>query len=181
MYLEKLTIKNFRNFSEAQFKFTKGVNSIIGENGSGKTNLFDAIRMVLDDSLSNRERKLRAEDFNRELKDWKGHWISIQAFFSDIGTNEIERLFAFSTARTTSPTKGSYSFIFRPKKEIRKKLYDHASKGDPFTCIKIIEKLTANEYEFTFLCKTEIDLSDPKNYIKYVGDFTNHNYLSSDN
>jgi predicted ATP-dependent endonuclease of OLD family len=176
MYLEKLTIKNFRNFSEAQFKFTKGVNSIIGENGSGKTNLFEAMRMVLDDSLSNRERKLRSEDFNRELKDWKGHWISIQAFFSNIGTNEIERLFAFSTSKTTTPSKGSYSFIFRPKKEIRKKLYEHSSKADPLTCEAIVEKLTTDDYEFVFLCKSEIDLSIPDNYKKYVGDLVNHNY-----
>lgn len=38
MYIEKLTIKNFRAFDEdgITLQFNKGVNAIIGENNSGK-------------------------------------------------------------------------------------------------------------------------------------------------
>ena len=35
----------------SSFEFVKGINTIIGENGSGKTNLFRAIRLILDDNL----------------------------------------------------------------------------------------------------------------------------------
>jgi len=37
--LESITLKNFTAFSEADFKFAKGLNVIIGENGSGKTHV----------------------------------------------------------------------------------------------------------------------------------------------
>ena len=40
MHISRLDIRNFRNFANATFLFEKGVNTFIGENGSGKTNAF---------------------------------------------------------------------------------------------------------------------------------------------
>ncbi len=51
MHLSKVNIVNYRNFGNTKFIFSKGINTIIGENGSGKTNLFRAIRLLLDDSM----------------------------------------------------------------------------------------------------------------------------------
>lgn len=43
MHLEKLQLVNFRNYENHFFEFSSGLNCIIGKNGSGKTNLLDAI------------------------------------------------------------------------------------------------------------------------------------------
>lgn len=43
MYLENLSIINFKNISDKQFRFTKKVNCFVGKNGIGKTNILDAI------------------------------------------------------------------------------------------------------------------------------------------
>ncbi|NLD21844.1 MAG: DNA replication and repair protein RecF [Bacteroidales bacterium] len=43
MYLQKITISNFKNISQAQIDFSKSINCIIGNNGQGKTNLLDAV------------------------------------------------------------------------------------------------------------------------------------------
>lgn len=43
MFLEKIYLSNFKNYEEATFTFSPQVNCIVGENGSGKTNLLDAI------------------------------------------------------------------------------------------------------------------------------------------
>jgi predicted ATP-dependent endonuclease of OLD family len=52
MYINKLAIRNYKNFRSSNFYFVKNsVNTIIGENASGKTNLFNAMRLILDDSL----------------------------------------------------------------------------------------------------------------------------------
>jgi putative ATP-dependent endonuclease of OLD family len=51
MHISELRIGNFRNFMKARFCFEPGVNTLIGENGSGKTNVFHAIRLLLDESL----------------------------------------------------------------------------------------------------------------------------------
>ncbi len=43
MFLEKIYLSNFKNYEEANFSFSSQVNCIVGENGSGKTNLLDAV------------------------------------------------------------------------------------------------------------------------------------------
>jgi len=43
MHLEKLSLTNFKSYEDARFQFGRQVNVIVGPNGSGKTNLLDAI------------------------------------------------------------------------------------------------------------------------------------------
>jgi DNA replication and repair protein RecF len=43
MRLEKLTVFNFKNYEEAQLDFKGNIHCFLGKNGSGKTNLLDAI------------------------------------------------------------------------------------------------------------------------------------------
>ena len=43
MILKTLSILNFKNYNQAELKFSVGVNCFTGMNGSGKTNLLDAI------------------------------------------------------------------------------------------------------------------------------------------
>ena len=76
MYISKVSLVNYRNFKNAKVILNKGINTIIGENASGKTNLFRAIRLLLDDSLLSSAYKLNENDFNRELgMDWRGHCV----------------------------------------------------------------------------------------------------------
>ena len=43
MYLEKLTLENYRNYLNEQITFDKGINLLLGQNGQGKTNLLEAV------------------------------------------------------------------------------------------------------------------------------------------
>lgn len=43
MWLEKIEILNFKNYETAKLEFSQQINSFVGSNGSGKTNLLDAI------------------------------------------------------------------------------------------------------------------------------------------
>lgn len=43
MYLAKLHVLNFKNYPECNLDFSPSVNVFVGKNGSGKTNLLDAI------------------------------------------------------------------------------------------------------------------------------------------
>jgi len=62
MYISKVSLVNYRNFLNANFKFEKGINTIIGENGSGKTNVFRAIRLLLEDASLQYAYKLSESD-----------------------------------------------------------------------------------------------------------------------
>jgi len=46
MYLQQLSLLNFKNYTEAQLSFSEGVNAFTGNNGAGKTNLLDAIHYL---------------------------------------------------------------------------------------------------------------------------------------
>ena len=43
MYLKKITLFNYKNFSESTFDFDEKMNCFVGKNGVGKTNILDAI------------------------------------------------------------------------------------------------------------------------------------------
>ena len=46
MWLQKLSVINFKNYSEAELNFSDTVNAFTGNNGAGKTNLLDAIHYL---------------------------------------------------------------------------------------------------------------------------------------
>jgi DNA replication and repair protein RecF len=46
MYLQKLSVTNFKNYEEAALLFSDKINCFIGDNGTGKTNLLDAIHYL---------------------------------------------------------------------------------------------------------------------------------------
>ena len=46
MYLKHLHVSNFKNYEEGEFDFHENVNCFVGKNGSGKTNLLDAIHYL---------------------------------------------------------------------------------------------------------------------------------------
>lgn len=49
MHIKQITISNFRSFKQQPeiHPFSPGTNSVVGRNGSGKSNLFDAMCFCL--------------------------------------------------------------------------------------------------------------------------------------
>ena len=46
MYLKKLSLINFKNYEETELEFSPKINSLVGNNGVGKTNILDAIHYL---------------------------------------------------------------------------------------------------------------------------------------
>jgi DNA replication and repair protein RecF len=46
MYLSSLFLLHFKNFTELEIQFSRGINGIVGKNGSGKTNILDAVHYL---------------------------------------------------------------------------------------------------------------------------------------
>jgi len=46
MWLKNITLLNFKNYADADVRFSKTVNAFVGNNGGGKTNLLDAIHYL---------------------------------------------------------------------------------------------------------------------------------------
>ena len=177
MHISKLTIRNFRNFHNSTFLFKSGVNTLIGENGSGKTNAFYAIRLLLDDSMSRRATRLRETDFNRALGDWRGHWIIISLDFEELDASEGCQIIRHNVGHMTDKRKhnGTYTYIFRPKKECRKRLFELSQSGANQD--EIVEYTASleiiDDYESIFTGRATADFSNDQVYNKLVGDFEN--------
>jgi putative ATP-dependent endonuclease of OLD family len=173
MHISKLRLVNYRNFANATLTFNKGVNTVLGENGSGKTNVFRAVRLLLDDSMFRSAHRLDESDFHRGLGDWRGHWVIVSLEFDEIGPDEaIQALFLHGTGIVAGGpiARATYNLIFRPKKEIRLKLAQ-LSDGDFAALEAIRETIAISDYETLFTGRSDADFCDPDVYAQLVGDF----------
>src|SRR6185437_2421034 len=173
MHISKLQLVNYRNFDRATVHFAKGINTIIGENGSGKSNLFRAMRLLLDDTLIRAALKLEEKDFHRGLKDWRGHWIVISMEFDNVSQDEaIQALFLHGTGNVSGPKigKATYNLVFRPKAAVRLKLSE-LKLGDVAALSDYRKTITIADYETTFMGKSTANFADPAEYKALVGDF----------
>lgn len=186
IYLSKVSLVNFRNFKNAVLRFNPGVNTIIGENGAGKTNVFHAIRLLLDDTLPNSYSYFTEKDFNRGIGDWKGHWIIIRLEFTGSTDNELLQSFlshSLDSEITENLDKEndnisssdscvySCAIIFRPNLEIRNRLYN--ARGNRDEARNIINEITIHDYESIRVGKGSSDFSKIDDYQECVGDFDN--------
>lgn len=183
MHISKLHITNFRNFKSQNFSFRSGVNTIIGENGSGKTNAFFALRLMLDSNLPISASKLLENDFNRSVGKWQGHWIIISIDFEDLDSSEGSSLLAHKVEHIgDSSSRGSYYFYFRPKKIFRKKLYELSLTKDKNKdkLNSVLNEITINDYEAAYYLRGTADFSIKEVYKELVGDFENINFPNPD-
>src|SRR5690554_425428 len=64
MFISKIEIENYRNFDSTSVRFKDGINLIIGENNSGKSNLIKSLAMIFDQTA---KRQLSVDDFNNNI------------------------------------------------------------------------------------------------------------------
>lgn len=176
MHISKLTLINYRNFANATLRFNKGVNTIIGENGAGKSNVLRAIRLMLDDNMVSASYKLNETDFYRGLGSWRGQWIIISVELEEISADEaVQALFVHGTGVGHADGvvgQATYNLIFRPNKQIRMKLASLAA-FDAAGMKAILDQVTIDDYETLFTGRSVADFSDPAVYKRIVGDFVN--------
>lgn len=183
MHISSLSIRNFRNFRKVKLNFKNGINTIIGENGSGKTNLFYALRILIDNTLP-RYVNFYSSDFNRALGNWAGHWIIISVTFDELdASEEAQALGVHSSGHMDSATKGSYSVYFRPKYQFRKEFYDYSKiEGKTAEGLQLLlDKITLDDYETVYLCRGSADFSNDTVYNQYVGNFDSVEFPDPDN
>lgn len=175
MHLARVSLVNYRNFERASFSFKEGVNTIIGENGSGKTNLFRAIRLILDSNMYRASYSLEESDFCRSLGRWQGHWIVISLEFENVSEDEaLQALFLHNGGGVGGKEKGksTYNLIFRPNFSIRTEL-SKLPKGDKKALKDFQNKITIGDYETCFTGRSTIDFATQEAYKLIVGDFEN--------
>lgn len=114
MNIKNITIKNFRNFKDFSIDFSKGFQTIIGENNIGKSNLYWAIRLILDRDLSYNARNLDIKDlhgFKKEVTIDDHVIISIELYSKKLAS--FPTFHSFKTSDTTA--RITYLFAHKSK------------------------------------------------------------------
>lgn len=181
MYLKYVQIVNYKNLKKTRFEFGKGVNTVIGENDSGKSNAMTAIRILLDDDYFYNTKRLKESDFSESLGDWRGHWIIISAFFDQITgedkqsevcsqiSSEVEdQGFLKSFIRCEGNNYGVVTLFIRPNKKQRKALFEAQTQSD-FDNVR--RNISLLDYEFLYTVRSQADFTNEKVYKEIVGDF----------
>ena len=188
MYLKYIQIVNFKNLKNVRFEFSKGANTLIGENDSGKSNALTAMRILLDDNFYYNTKRLKESDFSYALGDWRGHWIIISAFFDEISEEDKRNEFCAeltpdkensdflkSYIRCSDKGYGTVTLFIRPCRAKRLELAE-ASQNGTFDAIRSQIKLS--DYEFYYTSRSQADFTNEDVYKALVGDIDQHQYIS---
>ena len=187
MYINKIMMRNYKNFVKSSIDLKDDITTIIGENGTGTTNLFYALRHLLD---KNDRHFLGEGDFSYTLSNPRGHWIIISVEFSNVPNSEqIPEAVDFNADLNK---KAVYSLIFRPNKIVRNTLYNLSKKYQEETeeAEKIVKKMQIieyvdsidikSDYELKKTVGTIFDFNDDNEYKRVVGDFENCVFANPD-
>jgi len=128
MYVSRLFIKNFRNLRHFDAEIGEGVTCFVGENNSGKTNIFHALRLLLDGNISAQRRRLQAEDLSAGLTFVVPEHVLISVEFSGFAGKPNEEALPFTAVLQNG--KARLSYRFRPKATVRDAI-EQLNEGDP--------------------------------------------------
>jgi len=117
-HLSRIRIRNFRNFKSLDLPLAAST-VIVGENKVGKTNLIYALRLVLDPSLPELARTLRAEDFWDGLKaPFQGSVIEIAIELSGFDGDKAATAILNDCLVAKKPSLARLTYQFRPRAAI---------------------------------------------------------------
>jgi putative ATP-dependent endonuclease of OLD family len=89
IYIKELYVKNFRSIEEERIEFNKGLNILVGPNNAGKTNIIEAIDLLLGDVYLPNFEPSTDHFFNGE----EDREIIIEALLEGDGLKEINEEF----------------------------------------------------------------------------------------
>jgi putative ATP-dependent endonuclease of OLD family len=122
MRIERIAVSNFRNLADIDLPLQPGT-VIVGENRRGKSNLLQALRLVLDPSLPSLDRQLGPEDFWEGLSDGTATWdpmaageiIQVSVEFGGIGEHDVLAMAALGEALIEAdPMRARLVYRFAP-------------------------------------------------------------------
>lgn len=114
MYLSKLLLQNFRSYPQQLFEFDPKLNLIIGQNGSGKTNVLEAIFLLATG-------KSFRSSSQSKLINWNDFFTSVRAKLTNNKQETSEIEVKLIKDRTGKSSAISRKFLIDKVEKTRKK------------------------------------------------------------
>jgi putative ATP-dependent endonuclease of the OLD family len=141
MHIERLVIRNFRNFEHADLRFKPGVTCVIGENNSGKTNLLHAIRLVCDMNLGSSARQLTEHDLFCGSDFTRPNQVLVALEFVDYMDGDKQE--ALMGPFEIAPGRARLSYRFRPRPKVISDIQTEQREASELTLDDYRPELTA--------------------------------------
>lgn len=102
MIIKEIRIKNFRSYygDNNKFEFTEGLSIIVGDNGDGKTTLFEAIQWLLNTTADKAYPDTISEMRKSQMEIGDEDVVSVSMDFDHYGVKSIEKTFTFTKTET---------------------------------------------------------------------------------
>ncbi len=114
VFISRLQIVNFRNFKSLDVHLA-ATSVVVGENKIGKSNMLQAIRLVLDPSLPDSARLLRLEDFYEGLDSFIGNKIEVAIEITGFDADAAAKSLLYDFLIEKSPLTARLVYRFAPK------------------------------------------------------------------
>jgi DNA sulfur modification protein DndD len=112
MIIKEIRINNFRSYyGTNHLSLSKGLTLVIGDNGDGKTTLFEALEWLLDTTGENRKESHISEKRKSELEVGESDEVSVNITFEHDGEKEIEKSFTFERVSKDNIRTKDYKFV----------------------------------------------------------------------
>lgn len=111
MIIKDIRINNFRSYyGSNHLSLSDRLTLIIGDNGDGKTTLFEALEWLFDTTGENRKESHISEKRKSELEIGESDEVSVSITFEHDGEKEIEKSFTFERISETEYRTRDYKF-----------------------------------------------------------------------
>ena len=143
LHIARIEIENFRNFAHLTIDPFPSAAVIVGENGAGKSNLLHALRIVIDPTLPDAARRLRAEDFHEGPQGTSmsaGGTITIKVDFAGY-EDDVSALAVLADAPVPGKQhRARLTYVYRPRATVPGAEPEDMPEGE--------RALSATDYEF---------------------------------
>lgn len=165
-YISKVRLKGFKSIIDTECTFKPGLNIIIGDNGSGKSNFLDFLEMAINNSTSDLNSysswEIIGQTYNQEIKDILTiKPISPQDLVNNISINERkEHSFFINNGKRKNATLKKF---ITPKK------------------IQYNLDESYNEFTFPISCKYLVTLPNKGSnniFIDYINPINKNNFIN---
>ena len=111
MIIKEIRINNFRSYYGSNYlSLSHGLTLIIGDNGDGKTTLFEALEWLFDTTGENRKESHISEKRKSELGIGEVDEVSVGITFEHDGEKEIVKSFSFEKTAEDNVRTKDYKF-----------------------------------------------------------------------
>ena len=116
VHICRIRVENFRSIASLDLEGLSPALVLVGENGSGKSTMLEALRLVLDPSLPDSARDLDESDFyDRAETAFGGREVRVLVEVTDFADDRRAKALLEDAVVNRDPLTARLTYVYRPR------------------------------------------------------------------